>query len=218
MPAAPRLADYMPAVALINVRFEKWDEVVKLPAPPKAYGALRAVWHFARGMAFAGSARPNAARAERDGLARTMAAIPADEMWGRSTAADVFAIAIGLLDANIAVLRNDTAVAVATLQRAAEAEDALAYDEPSVWYLPPRESLAGVLLAGGDPAGAEKVLRDELSRRPQSGRALFILADAQRRQLLDATAVERDFDRAWKDADTQPRIGGGAVSRLFGAR
>ena len=75
-----------------------------------------------------------------------------------------------------------------------------------------------MLLAGGDPTGAEKVLRDDLSRRPQSGRVLFILADAQRRQLLDATAVERDFDRAWKDADTQPRIGGGAVSRLFGAR
>ena len=218
VPGVPRLAEYMPAVALINVRFEKWDEIAKLPAPPEAYGALRAVWHFARGMAFAGRGRPNAARAERDALARTMAAIPADEMWGRSLAADVFGIAVGMLDASIAVLRNDTAGAIATLRRAAAAEDALAYDEPAVWYIPARESLARVLLATGDPAEAETVLRDELSRRPHSGRALFILAESQRRQLLDAAAVERDFERAWKDADTQPRIGGTAVSPLFGER
>jgi hypothetical protein len=217
-PGVPRLAEYLPGVALINVRFEKWDEIARLPAPPTAYPGLRAVWHFARGMAFAGRGQSKAAQAQRDALERTMAAIPEHEMWGRSRARDVFAIALGMLEANIAVLRNDTAEAIALLRAAAATEDAQPYDEPSVWYVPPREPLAGLLLAGADAAGAEQVLRDELSRRPNSGRALFILAAAQRMQQKDYAAVEGDFERAWKAADAEPRIGGGAVSRLFGAR
>jgi hypothetical protein len=200
------------------VRFEKWDEALKLPAPPEAFGSLRAVWHFARGMAFAGRGQTNAALAQRDALARTLAAIPADERWGRSAAADVFAIAMGLLDGNIAVLRNDFAGAIAKLEAAATAEDKLAYDEPAVWTIPPREALAGVFLASAQAVEAERVLRDELSRRPNSGRALFALATAQRAQRKDSAAVERDFALAWMDADTTPHIGGGAISRSFARR
>ena len=53
-----------PVDAIGDVRFGKWDEVLELPPPPKIYGDLRAVWHFARGMARAGRGELAAARAE----------------------------------------------------------------------------------------------------------------------------------------------------------
>ena len=205
-PGTPRLPDYLPAPTLINVRFEQWDAVLARPAPPESYRSLRAVWHFGRGMAFAGKGRLDAAIRQRAALAKVLTGVPADEGWGRSKASDVFAVAAGMLDARIALLRNDRDEAIARLRAAAAIEDTLAYQEPAVWYIPPREALADELLAAGRGEEAEQVIRDELARRPNSGRALHVLIAALRAQGKDATDAVRAFAAAWKDADTIPRV------------
>src|SRR6185369_11998775 len=97
---------------------------------------------------------------------------------------------------------GDRNAAIGKFRAAAAADDALAFDEPAPWYIPPREALAHALLATGDAAAAESALREELARRPKSGRALFALARALKEQGKPADAVEREFAIAWKDADT----------------
>ena len=67
--------------------------------------------------------------------------------------------------------------AVAHLEMAAAAQDALTYDEPEPWPWSVRETLGAVLLKAGRAAEAEKVFRTDLEKNPASGRTLFGLAD-----------------------------------------
>jgi pimeloyl-ACP methyl ester carboxylesterase len=62
-----------------------------------------------------------------------------------------------------------------------------------------------MLLSNGDYAAAEKAFRDELKRHPRNGRALFGLAESLKQQGNKSSAqmVWREFEEAWKDADTK---------------
>ena len=207
LPEIPGVEGYLPAVALINVRFQRWDEILKLPRPPKAFAGPLAVWHFARGAAFAARGRIDRAEAERLGFAQAMFGMSDGEAWGRNRAVDVLAIARAMCDGYIASASGDDVAAIRHFTAAAAAEDALAYDEPAPWTVPPREALGAALLAAGDVASAEQVFVAELSRRPRSGRALFGLAAALKAQGKPAGAVEEQFASAWKNADTEPGLG-----------
>jgi len=175
VPSIPHLERYLPAPTLIAVKFERWNDVSKLPPPPRETASLRAVWHFAQGMAQAAKGRLAAAERERENLGALIDAMPDGESWARNDARDVFRVASGLLDGKIALLRDDPVVAAARFEAAARAQDALAYDEPAPWIIPPREAWGELLLAQGDRAGAERVLRDEQRLRPGSFRTLALL-------------------------------------------
>jgi tetratricopeptide (TPR) repeat protein len=207
IPDVPGIEGFLPAPALINVRFRKWDEVLKLPRPPRAYAGPLAVWHFARGMALAARGRIKAAEAERVEFAGALAEMPAGEAWGRNRAADVLGIAAAMLDGNLAWALGERSAAIAFFESGVAAEDALSYDEPVPWYLPVREPLGAALLAGGDAAAAENVFVAELGKHPRSGRALFGLAAALKAQGKPVEGAEREFVQAWKNADSQPSLG-----------
>ena len=92
------------------------------------------------------------------------------------------------------------------LRQAVAAEDALAYDEPPGWYHPlSRESLGGALLLDEQYAEAESVFREDLRRNRRNGRSLFGLAESLKAQgrAREAELVGREFERAWKSADTR---------------
>jgi len=57
-------------------------------------------------------------------------------------------------------------------------QDGLLYIEPPDWYYPIRESLGAAFLRAGDPKGAERTFRDDLTRNPRNARSLFGLAEA----------------------------------------
>ena len=100
-------------------------------------------------------------------------------------------------------IRNETALKL--LQEAVALEDRLAYDEPSVWFIPVRESLGGVLLRAGNYAEAERVFRADLERNKRNGRSLFGLLETLKAQKKTeaARAVQKEFEAAWKNADTK---------------
>ncbi|MEP6569175.1 MAG: hypothetical protein ABJC10_05315 [Acidobacteriota bacterium] len=68
-----------------------------------------------------------------------------------------------------------------------------------------RESLGGFLLRNKDYTEAEKVFRADLERDKNSGRSLFGLSESLKAQKKDRAAapVQREFDKAWKNADTK---------------
>jgi len=68
--------------------------------------------------------------------------------------------------------------------------------------------LGAALLISGDAAGAETSFREGLRRTPNNGRMLFGLRESLRAQnKVDEMAwVEREFQRAWKNADLQLRL------------
>ena len=58
------LEGFLPTPMLVLLGFERWDEILRLPAPDASLGITNAIWHFARGMAQA--AKGNLAEAERE--------------------------------------------------------------------------------------------------------------------------------------------------------
>ena len=82
-------------------------------------------------------------------------------------------------------------------------EDGFAYDEPADWFYPMRHYLGAALLDAKKPKDAEAVFREDLRRNPNNGWALYGLAVALTAQGKkdEASAVRKDFDAAWTDAD-----------------
>jgi tetratricopeptide (TPR) repeat protein len=204
----PETQNFLPTQTLVLVRFRRWAEIEQLPEPDKSLDQAHALWRFARGMAFSSEGQPDKAAAEREVFVAEVKAIPAKEGFGYNTAGKIFEIASWMLDANIARAQHDYIKAAALFTKAALAEDALNYDEPPDWYLPPRESLGAVLFLDGRPAEAEAVFREELKMHAKNPRALFGLAECLHAQSKagDEAAVRKEFEDGWKHADTPLRM------------
>jgi tetratricopeptide (TPR) repeat protein len=201
----PMIEAFVPTPLLIEVRFRRWSDVLKEPQPPATLHIATAIWHFAHGMALAGSGSPDRADSERVAIQESIQGIPADATVGFNPVPAVAAVADAMLGAKIAETRGDRKAAIDLLRQGVKAEDALTYDEPPDWYLHVRESLGGALLRDQQLAAAEQTFRDDLERHPRSGRSLFGLhaALAAEGRTYDAAIVQKEFERAWKTADTK---------------
>ncbi|HKP88139.1 MAG TPA: tetratricopeptide repeat protein [Blastocatellia bacterium] len=199
---------FMPVPMITLVRFQRWDDVLKTPAPDKRFPATGALWHFARGMAYVSAKKMESAAGERDILAAAAKAIPPDAVFGLNRASNILKIAENVLSAKIALAKNDKKAAIELLKKAVEVEDSLNYTEPADWVMPVRESLGAALISSGDYAEAEKVFRADLEKNPRSGRSLFGLSESLKAQgkTSAAASVQREFQVAWKNADAQLRI------------
>ncbi|HET9478362.1 MAG TPA: alpha/beta fold hydrolase [Pyrinomonadaceae bacterium] len=208
--AMPMLEMFRPYPIVAQVRFGRWDDLLKEPKPDEALKVTTGYWHYARGSAYAAKNDMANADAELKALQAVIKAIPADAPLGNSLAAGVLKVAELTLAGRIAFARGDKQAAFNFLNQAAAAEDVTGYNEPADWDLPVREVLGGLLLSTGDNAAAEKAFRDELKRHPRNGRALFGLAESLKRQGNNTSAqmVWREFEEAWKDADTKLTVDG----------
>jgi tetratricopeptide (TPR) repeat protein len=205
----PFFESFMPTGVLIAARFGRWDDVLQTPEPPASTPISNALWHWARGMALASTGKRAEAEAALKTYLAKSGAVPAETGYGQNTARAVFKIGEHFLNARLAAARGDRRTAVSELRAAVAAEDALAYDEPPGWYHPlSRESLGGALLLDKQYAEAERVFREDLRRNRRNGRSLFGLAESLKAQgrEREAELVGREFDRAWKKADTRLRI------------
>ena len=206
----PSLESFLPTGVLIMTRFNHWDEVLKTKEPSKETPITSALWHWGRGMALAATGKINEAEAEQKIFAAATQGIPPEMSYGsQNTARSVLKIAEHFLSARIARARNDRKGAIESLRQAVAAEDALAYDEPSGWYHPlSRESLGGALMLDKQYALAEQVFREDLRKNRRNGRSLFGLMESLKAQgkQREAELVGREFERAWKNADTQLKI------------
>jgi tetratricopeptide (TPR) repeat protein len=192
------------------VRFGRWREILEDTLPPDVSEPYpRAVWHYARGTAYAKTGRLAEARREFDALARVAAdpALPAARVKNINPAEALVRIAMLTLSADIAAAEGRMDAAVAMLAEATAVEDGLAYDEPHLWLAPTRHALGAALLAAGRPADAERVYREDLRHYPENGWALGGLAEAERQQgrAEAARETERRLRIAWRNADVELR-------------
>ena len=189
------------------VRFGKWEEILREPAPDADLLYPTAVWHYARGIAYTRDGKLKEATQELRSV-RTIAADPRLEqirIWGLNPTSSLARIAEAVLKAEIAAARKDTKTAVAQLRKAIAIEDGLIYGEPPDWFYPVRHNLGAILLEAGRPRAAEKVYRADLARFPDNGWSLFGLAQSLRAQgkKQEADEVQRLFETAWQHADVE---------------
>ena len=205
----PFFESFMPTGVLISVRFGRWDDVLKTPEPVPSAPISNVFWHWARGMALAGTGKTAEAEAALKTFMAKSAAIAPETDYGQNTAREVLKIGEHFLNARLAAARGDRRGAINFLRQAVAAEDALAYDEPPGWYHPlSRESLGGALMLDKQYAEAEAVFREDLRRNRRNGRSLFGLAESLKAQgkTREAELVGREFERAWKNTDTRLTI------------
>jgi len=196
---------FMVTPAMVLTEFERWDDILALPEPPFEVPIAGAIWRFARTLAFAGKNRLAEAATEREKFIKDAQRLPKNIPFGNSSSGAVIAVARLYLEGRLALVRDDIAGATKWLRSAVIAEDALAHDDPPVWYLFSRGPLAAVTMRARDFHGAEKIYRDDLERNPEDGRALFGLqrALAAQGRHQDAQALQKRIDRAWRSADVK---------------
>ena len=205
MRQVPPLEGYAPTFLYTLVRFSRWDEILKQPAPPSDLRYATAAWHYARGLAYAAQAKPDSAAVERDSLVVITLALPADKIVQQNSAKAVLQVAIRHLAGEMAARAGKTNLALQQLGKAVSLEDELTYDEPPAWYMPMRQRLGAVLLAAGRARQAEKVFRADLVRRPENGWSLHGLEQSLQAQnrAAEAAQVGQRFEKAWKTADVK---------------
>jgi tetratricopeptide (TPR) repeat protein len=204
----PPLEGFMTIPMAVNVRFHKWSDILATPQPDPAMKITTGFWHFARGMALAGTGKLSEAEAEYKIVSEAEQNTPPDVVFAmpiNNKAKDIMKISENVLGAKIAVARKDNVQAISLLTAAVAIQDTLKYGEPPDWFFPVRESLGGVLLINGDAAGAEKVFRTDLDRNPRNPRSLFGLQQTLKAQdrNYDAGFVESEFHDSWKGGEVK---------------
>jgi tetratricopeptide (TPR) repeat protein len=163
-----------------HAQFSDAETILALPAPDRGFPYVTAMWHYARGVAYA--ALGNVAAAQREAASITaLESDPAiaDLAAGGIPAQEVLRIAVLVVGGRIAQAQGDLAGAVDRFERAVALEDALPYMEPPFWYYPVRQSLGAALLLQGEAKRAAEAFRDSLARTPNNGWALYGLREAQ---------------------------------------
>jgi tetratricopeptide (TPR) repeat protein len=204
----PPLEGFMTMPMAVDVRFHKWSDILAMPQPDSAMKITTGFWHFARGMALAGTGKLTEAEAEYKIVSEAEQNTPPDMVFAmpiNNKAKDIMKISENVLGAKIAMARKDNVQALSLLTAAVAIQDTLKYGEPPDWFFPVRESLGGVLLISGDAAGAEKVFRADLERNPRNPRSLFGLQQALKAQNrnYDAGFVEAQFHDSWKGGEVK---------------
>jgi tetratricopeptide (TPR) repeat protein len=199
----PPLEGFMTIPLSVEIRFQKWDQILATPKPDPAMKTTNVFWHFARGMALASKGKLVDAEAEYNAVAEAEAATPPDVIFNmpvNNKAKDILKIAKNVLGAKIAMAKHDNAAALLLLREAVTIQDSLKYGEPPDWFFPVRETLGAALLMEGKAAEAEKIFRDDLDRNPRNPRSLLGLREALKAQHreYDAQFVDRQFKAAWK--------------------
>jgi tetratricopeptide (TPR) repeat protein len=190
----------------MRVRFHRWDEVLAESTPAADLPFTRAIWHMARGLAYADAGQLAEARKELAALApiRQDSALAQLYVSSVNTAASIVAIAHEVLQGDIAVRERRASQAAAHFAQAVALEDSLTYMEPPDWPIPVRQLQGVALLASGRASEAEAAFRADLRKFPENGWSLSGLQASleQQGKSAEALAVKARFDAAWRSADT----------------
>jgi tetratricopeptide (TPR) repeat protein len=187
----------------VLVRFGRFEEILALPPVDEAFPLSRATRAYARGVAFAALGKAPEAESSIVDFERCVAAVPPASMFGNNPAAAVLAVGDQVLRGEVAYRRGEHDAAFAFLREAVVRNDALRYDEPWGWMVPPRHALGALLLEQGRVDEAIAVFEADLGRHPKNGWALRGLADAMERkgELAAAAEYERRVAAAFARAD-----------------
>ena len=184
---------------LAYLRFGKWNQVLTTPNPGEDYNYMKMIWHYARGIAFTRVNNLKEAEEELISL-REINTEEEDERMQNTTK-----VAIEVVAGEIESSKQNYDSAIKHLENAVEFEDLLPYDEPSVWYIPTRQSLGAVLLKARQYGKAEKIYKEDLDYYRNNGwslKGLYLSLIAQDK-VYEAESIRTDFEKAWSEATVE---------------
>ncbi|TXI69306.1 MAG: hypothetical protein E6Q41_02760 [Cyclobacteriaceae bacterium] len=189
----------------VAVKLGMWDSILVLPAPVKDLTYPKAIWHYAKGMAYTGKKDLANAQKELEKLQSLASDTTLKDLtiWNINTTADLVQIAQKVLSAEIAAKQNKSDLSIQLLKEAVDIEDKLNYNEPPDWFFSVRHHLGAALIQSGKYNEAEATYRKDLQYYKKNGWALIGLYNSLLFQKKDneAKTVKRAFDDAWQYAD-----------------
>jgi tetratricopeptide (TPR) repeat protein len=206
----PMLESFLWTPIWVDLRFAKWQEILSRAEPAPNRKVPHLMWRYSRTIAYATQQQTAKAEAEHALYAKEAGSLPNENPIGQMNPNEaMLALMNEIVAAKLDAAKGAAESATRHWRLAIEAQDKLNYTEPPDWYYPLRESLGGALLAAGKAKEAEEVFREDLRRNPRNPRSLFGLKESLKTQNLesDATWVEREFQKVWKNADTGLNLG-----------
>lgn len=192
-----------------NVRYGKWDEILNDPPMDESNVYAATLWHWARGMAFAGKNNFSEAKKELKIVDEKMK-LPdmLIVMKPYNAPADAAKVAARILAGIIAAKENDFTKAIRLLDEGVAFEDDMIYNEPKDWVLPAREYLGAVLLQSGNASKAAAVFEEDLKENPVNHWSLYGLYQAllKQKKISAAKMIKIQFDRSFENADIKPGV------------
>ena len=198
----------------VMVRFGRWQEIIDAPLPddPELYPVSTAMYHYAKGVAYASLKRFDDADRERQLFHDSLKRIPPQRKVFNNSAHSILAVGEKMLDGELEYHKGNYELAYAHLREAVDRDDNLEYIEPWAWMHPPRHALAALLAEQGHYSEAEEVCRDDLglsgriqrcAQHPDNVWALHGLAEClqQRGAVEELAVVQRKLASAMALAD-----------------
>jgi tetratricopeptide (TPR) repeat protein len=189
----------------VLVQLEKWEDILRLPMPEESLIYPKAIWHYARGLAYAGRSDFNKAQLELQNLEKIVkdGTLKSMLIWDLNSAQQLVEMALLVLDGELKARQGNTAMAIRQFREAVKLEDQLNYNEPPDWFFSNRLRLGAWLLKTGQAEAAATVYQEDLKTFPENGWALHGLEKALKAQgkTEAAAAVQIRFRKAWQWAD-----------------
>lgn len=189
-----------------QIRFGKWDDILDAPAIPASRIYANAIWHYARGLAYARKHQFENANIELQKMQDSIASPQLKESPSTfNPGIAAIDVAGKILEGVIAEERNELAQSVSLLKEAVDKEDGMFYNEPKDWVHPVRQYLGNVLLKAKKYGEAEKVYREDLKINPNNAWSLTGLTKALAKQgkKHEALKVQRQKEKALARSDVQ---------------
>lgn len=196
----------IPTTRHVQIRFGKWQDILKEAAPPKTRPMMLAIHHYSRGIALAALGRSDEARQEIKLFEAQTQRVPIDWWVFSNMAHDVLPIGQLMLEGELAYREGRLEDAWAALTKAIEHEDTLLYDEPPGWMIPVRHSMGALLMENGQFKRAEKLYREDQGDHPGNGWSLLGLQQSLHAQGRheEAAAIISKLNQAWIRVEERP--------------
>jgi tetratricopeptide (TPR) repeat protein len=181
------------------------DKIMALPDPAGAPPYVKAMWHYARGVALA--SKKDAAGARKEAAAIESIETGTDwstlDAWA-IPARPVLGVAKNVVLARAAQADGDNKVAIDQWRQAVATEDTIPYMEPPFWYYPVRQSLGAALLKEGQTDEAAKAFKAALEQSRGNAWLLYGMEETAKAKgdAAAQTKAASEFAKAWRGSPT----------------
>ena len=201
------LQHYYTIPLYVQVKLGRWDEILNSDFKTYDLPYLKAVKHYAQGMAFMAKKDLNNARKHLSELERLADDKSLEEVtiWDINSVSTLMQIAKRVLKSEILASEENYKESIAILKQAVDIEDSLNYDEPPDWFFSVRHHLGAVQIEAGQYRDAIATYEADLKKLPKNGWAQHGLRLAYE-NLNDGENVRKTDElikQSWKGADIQ---------------
>ncbi len=189
----------------INIRFEKWNNLLRMKQPSSKDVYANVLYHFGRGVAYAGLNEVSNAEQELRRLQELMSEKTLTLTFGPlSPPIEGAKVANELLQGFIQVSQKKQDEAIEHFSKAVAFDDGIAYSEPRTpWLLNPRQYLGMAYLKAEQQEKATAVFKQDLQRNADNVWSLYGLyqALALQHKKAEADRIKMKFDKAAAKSD-----------------